>query len=309
MLTILAGGTGGAKLARGFAAFLPPLEMNIIVNTGDDYSFYGLQVSPDVDMVIYLLAGLLDENRGWGLRDETFTIVELLNNSGEDVWFNLGDKDLVNQLKRLQFYTQGGTPTEFAKILTRNLGVKATVLPMTDQHVETRIVTESGNRHFEEYLLADQCRGNINEILFQGIESARPTAEVLNAIRTSRLIVFGPSNPLVSIGPILALPGFKEALRDSRALKVAVSPIIGGKALKGPLAGMLQKLNLEVSSFGVAGFYQDIADIFFIDEEDAGLAENISLHYGLQVITGDIRMPGAEREKALAQSLYQLLSR
>lgn len=305
MITILAGGTGGAKLARGFASVLPPGELHVVVNTGDDCSFYGLRVSPDVDMAIYTLAGLLNQVQGWGLYGDTSAVAERLQALGENLWFNLGDQDLAVQLLRNAWYEKGGTPTGFARWLGETLGINAVVLPMTDDHVETRIVTKNGDRHFEEYLLKDRGCGTVQKIWFQGAEVSRPTVEVLTALRESNVIIFGPSNPLVSIGPILALPDVREVIENSSALKIAISPIVGGKVIKGPLASMMLDLGMEPSSFTIAGIYEGLIHTFVLDKEDSEQAQRIKQKLNTEVITLDTRMTDKERETALASDLLE----
>jgi LPPG:FO 2-phospho-L-lactate transferase len=307
MITVLTGGTGGAKLARGLAAIMPPGELKVVVNTGDDWTFYGLQISPDVDMVLYTLAGILDEERGWGIRGDSFRVVERLRHLGENVWFNVGDQDLAFQLKRNAWLGNGGTPTGFAIWLSRLLHINAEVLPMTDAHVETRILTENGDWHFEEYLVKEKAKGAVRKIWFRGMEAARPSDEVLNAIRCSDAIIFGPSNPLVSNGPILSVPGLREEIKFSKAVKVAISPVVGKRAIKGPLVQMMTDLHLDVSALGVAGVYRDLLDVFVLDQEDVELAGQIAAEFGFRVLFENTRMVSPEKEIALACAVVECI--
>ncbi|HHV56596.1 MAG TPA: 2-phospho-L-lactate transferase [Firmicutes bacterium] len=309
MYTVLTGGTGGVKIARGLAAVLPPGELRVIVNTGDDISFYGIKVSPDVDMVLYALAGLLNEKQGWGLVGDTFNVCEQLSLFGEDIWFHLGDRDLAVQLKRNQWYRSGKTPSAFARHLARKLGVGVTVLPMTDGHVRTIVETDRGDMHFEEYLLKPSSDVRVRGIRFEGAAASCPTSAVLDALDNADVILFGPSNPLVSINPILSLKGVRKRIQSAKALKVGVSPIIGSQAIKGPLTRMMADLGIEVSAFGVASMYQTLLDVFVIDEKDAVLAEKINSELGFRVVTTDIRMDRREKEVSLAQFLLEQIRR
>lgn len=306
MITIFAGGTGGAKLARGFAALLPPGKLTVVANTGDDWSFYGLRVSPDVDMIIYTLAGMLNQTQGWGLSGDTSKVADELRRFGETVWFNLGDRDLAVQLLRNVWYEKGGKPTGFVGWLGDTLKINARVLPMTDDRVETMIVTEKGERHFEEYLLEDKGKGTIQRIRFKGIEAARPSEAVLRMLSLSKMIVLGPSNPFVSIGPILGLPGICEALKENKGLKIAVSPIVGGKAIKGPLARMMLDLGMEVSPFSVAHLYRNLIDYFVLDSSDAQHRQRIE-ELGVKVLLMDTMMPNPEKEIIFANNFLQSL--
>jgi LPPG:FO 2-phospho-L-lactate transferase len=266
----LCGGVGGAKLAQGLSMALPPEELSLIVNTGDDFQHLGLSISPDLDSVIYALAGLSDPVRGWGRRDETWTFMEALKGLGGESWFQLGDGDLAMHVERTWRLAQGATLSEVTAHLCRALGIAIRVLPMSDDPVRTRVLTAEGWLDFQEYFVHQQCRPAVREFKFAGAETARAQPAALAALerRDLRAIVICPSNPFVSVEPILAVPGIRAALQQSCAPVVAVTPIIGGKAIKGPAAKMMAELRLEVSGEAVARRYAGIIDGFVVDHAD-----------------------------------------
>jgi LPPG:FO 2-phospho-L-lactate transferase len=266
----LCGGVGGAKLAHGLTMALTPEELSIIVNTGDDFLHLGLHVSPDLDSVMYALAGLSDPVRGWGRRDETWTFMEALQGLGGESWFQLGDGDLATHVERSHRLAAGATLSEVTAHLCRALGITARVLPMSDDPVRTRVLTADGWLDFQEYFVKQQCRPAVREFMYTGAETARAQPDALAALARPdlRAVVICPSNPFVSVEPILAVPGIRAALRDSKAPIVAVTPIIGGKAIKGPAAKMMAELGLDVSGAAVARRYADLIDGFVIDEAD-----------------------------------------
>ena len=266
----LCGGVGGAKLAQGLSVALPPEELSIIVNTGDDFQHLGLRISPDVDSVIYALAGLSDPVRGWGRRDETWTFMAALKGLSGESWFQLGDGDLAMHVERTWRLAQGATLSEVTAHLCRALGIAVRVLPMSDDPVRTRVLTAEGWLDFQEYFVHRQCRPAVREFAFAGAETARAQPDALAALERAdlRAIVICPSNPFVSVEPILAVPGIRAALQQSRAPVVAVTPIIGGKAVKGPAAKMMAELRLDVSGAAVARRYAGIIDGFVIDHAD-----------------------------------------
>jgi LPPG:FO 2-phospho-L-lactate transferase len=277
-VALLAGGVGGAKLAEGLAGQVGP-DLTIVVNTGDDVEVTGLAVWPDHDTVAYTLAGLDDEVRGWGLRNETWAVMEgLAALLGQDPWFRLGDRDLATHLWRTDRLRAGIRPTTVALSLRERLGYAPTVLPMADEPVRTEVRTEDGWLEFQEYFVHRHQEPTVHEVRFAGIEKARATTEVTEAIGAAEVVVIAPSNPIVSIGPILALPGIREALAGARSRGVpvvAVSGIIGGKALKGPADRMLTSLGHESTALGVARIYRDVATGFVLDSTDAGAAADI----------------------------------
>ena len=276
-VVLLAGGVGGAKLAEGLAAHVGP-ELAVVVNTGDDLEVHGLAVWPDFDTVAYTLADLDDEVRGWGLRDETWTVMDRLEALGAATWFRLGDRDIATHLWRTERLRAGERPTAVARELGAAMGIRPVILPMTDEPVRTEVRTADGWLEFQEYFVHRHQEPTVHEVRFRGIDDARPTPEVLSAIEAADVIVVAPSNPVVSIGPILAVPGLRDALQAARRRGVtitAVSGIIGGKALKGPADRMLTSLGMESSALGVATTYRDLVDRFVIDPVDAPLAAPI----------------------------------
>jgi LPPG:FO 2-phospho-L-lactate transferase len=266
----LCGGVGGAKLAQGLGAALPPEELSLIVNTGDDFQHLGLHISPDLDSVIYALAGLSDPVRGWGRRDETWTFMGALKGLGGESWFQLGDGDLAMHVERTWRLAQGATLSEVTDHMCQALRVGIRVLPMSDDPVRTRVLTADGWLDFQEYFVHRQCRPAVRGFTFAGAETARAQPDALAALerRDLRAIIICPSNPFVSVEPILAVPGIRAAIQQSRAPVVAVTPIIGGKAIKGPAAKMMAELRLDVSGEAVARRYAGIIDGFVIDHTD-----------------------------------------
>jgi LPPG:FO 2-phospho-L-lactate transferase len=280
----LAGGVGGAKLADGLYRALPPETLTIIGNTADDLELFGVHISPDLDTVMYTLAGLANTVTGWGVANDTFTTLAMLERYGEDVWFRLGDADFATHLKRTAGLRAGQRLTEVTAALTGPLGIRARLLPMCDERVGTEVETPEGWRDFQDYFVRRRHEDRVTQVRFAGIERARITPEVAEALATADAIIFCPSNPLVSIGPILAVPGMREALADSPAVTIAVSPIVGGKALKGPADRMLAEQGMEVSAYGVATGYVGLIDAMAIDTLDAGDAPRIeSLGMAVQV--------------------------
>jgi LPPG:FO 2-phospho-L-lactate transferase len=266
----LSGGVGGAKLAQGLSLAMPAEALTIIVNTGDDFRHLGLHIAPDLDSVMYALAGLSDPVRGWGRRDETWTFMGALKGLGGESWFQLGDGDLAMHVERSWRLAQGAGLSEVTGHLCQALGIGARVLPMTDDPVRTRVLTAEGWLDFQEYFVHRQCKPTVREFLFAGAETARAQPDALAALerRDLRAIIICPSNPFVSVEPILAVPGLRAAIQESHAPVVAVTPIIGGKAIKGPAAKMMTELGLDVSAVAVARRYADLIDGFVVDETD-----------------------------------------
>jgi LPPG:FO 2-phospho-L-lactate transferase len=290
-VALLAGGVGGAKLAHGLQAALGT-DLTVVVNSGDDVERHGLMIWPDHDTVMYTLAGLDDRVRGWGLKDETWAVSEQLDRLGEDAWFRLGDRDFATHLFRTERLRAGTRPTDVARQLQAAIGVRATILPMSDDTVRTEVRTGDGWLEFQEYFVHRRQEPTIHEVRFRGIDDARPTPEVEAAIAAARAVVIAPSNPIVSIGPILALPGMRERLAAARlggARLVAVSGIVGGKALKGPADRMLISLGMESTALGVARIYADLIDGFVLDTVDADLEPAIR-GMGLETLATDTIM-------------------
>lgn len=264
---MLAGGTGGAKLAAGLQDILGA-ELTVIANTGDDTEAFGVHVSPDPDLITYWLCGEIDETRGWGVSGEGFAVSERLVRLGEPDWFGLGDRDLATCLRRRRLLDSGTRQTEAQLEISGALGARARVLPMCDEPVRTRVRTAGGWLSLQEYMVRERAEPEIEEVAFEGAERASPTEEVLGAVATADTIVIGPSNPVLSIGPILALPGMREALAGATAPVVAVSPFVGGEVLKGPTAKCMRAVRQEPSARGVARLYEGLVDGLAVDTGD-----------------------------------------
>lgn len=274
-IVALAGGVGGAKLADGLYRVLPPDTLTVIGNTADDLEMFGVHISPDLDTVMYTLAGLANPAMGWGVVNDTFTTLGMLERYGEDVWFRLGDADFATHLKRTAGLRAGQRLTDVTASLTASLGIRARLLPMCDELVATEVETPEGWRDFQDYFVRRRHEDRVTQVRFAGIEQARMTPEVADALAQADATILCPSNPLVSIGPILAVPGLRDALVASPAVKVAVSPIVGGKALKGPADQMLAAQGMEVSAYGIARGYVNMLDALTIDLLDAADAPRI----------------------------------
>jgi LPPG:FO 2-phospho-L-lactate transferase len=266
-VALLAGGTGGAKLGAGMQEEVGS-ELSVIANTGDDIEALGVHVSPDPDLVTYWLSGEIDEQRGWGIRDDAFTVFERLQQLGAPSWFGLSDRDLAACLYRRQFLDDGGRQTEAQAQIARGLGVEARVLPMSDAPVRTKVLTAAGRRDLQEYLIVDGGQPDVLGVELEGIEQAAPSREVLEALRVADVIVIGPSNPVISIGPILAMPGMREAITASPAPVVAVSPYVAGAVVKGPTDRFMAGLGRPTTAAGVASLYAGLIDAMVVDEGD-----------------------------------------
>lgn len=278
-VAILAGGTGGAKLAAGLDAVLPAGDLSVIVNTGDDTERHGLLVMPDHDAILYLLSGTFDEDRGWGVAGETWTVIDALAEYGEDTWFRLGDRDFATHIARHARLASGDSLTDAVRTLQIARGLATAILPMTDAPVRTTVRTDEGWLDFQDYFVRLHQVPEVRDVAFAGIEAATPTTDVLDALQRASSIVIGPSNPIVSVGPILAVPGMREAVMAARAREIpviAVSPIVAGAALKGPAGRMLRSMGHEVSALGVARMYQGLATDLVIDQVDGGLADAVA---------------------------------
>jgi LPPG:FO 2-phospho-L-lactate transferase len=266
-VALLAGGTGGAKLAAGMQEEIGS-DLAVIANTGDDIEVLGVHVSPDPDLIAYWLSGEIDEGRGWGLRDDTFTVFERLVQLGAPSWFGLSDRDLAACLYRRQFLSEGGRLTDAQAQIARALGVEARVLPMCEAPVRTQVLTATGRRPLQEYLIVDRGEPRVEGVELEGIEGAEPTAEVREALRLAEAIVIGPSNPVISIGPILAVPGMGEAIRASGAPVVAASPFVAGEVVKGPTERFMEAVGRPSTAAGVASLYAGLIDAMVVDEGD-----------------------------------------
>jgi LPPG:FO 2-phospho-L-lactate transferase len=301
MITALAGGVGASKFLDGLSRVAPPEEISIIVNTGDDIEMFGLYIAPDLDIVSYTLAGVVNPETGWGLAGDTFNCLEqLLGYTRTERWFNLGDRDLAAHIFRAQQMSQGLSLSEIAEGLRTALGVKSRILPMTDTHTPTTIITDEGEMHFQEYLVKRSAQPKVRGIRFENIESAKPAPGIPEAIMRSDAIIICPSNPLISIGPILAVPGMRDLLERAQAPVVAISPVVGGASLKGPTDRMLADLGMQVSAAQVARLYSDIADVFILDIQDEAAKPEIE-NLGLKVRVTDTVMSGMEEKINLAK--------
>src|SRR5258708_33698442 len=255
MIVVLTGGSGGAKFVDGLRRVVPPEDLTIIVNTGDDHDWWGLHVSPDLDSITYVLAGMLSSERGWGVRGDTFYCLQAMKELGEPIWFSVGDRDLATHLLRTKLLSQGQTLTQTTQMIAQRLNLSSRILPMSNMRVETRVDTPSGEFSFEEYFVQRWYQDPVNAVRFAGAEDARPAPGVLEAIACAQAVLLAPSNPVTSIGPILAVPGIRDALVETSAPVVAVSPIIGHAAVSGPAANLMASQQLEVSIEGVAQPY------------------------------------------------------
>jgi LPPG:FO 2-phospho-L-lactate transferase len=307
-VVVLAGGFGGARMAHGFGQ-LPEAQLSVVVNVGDDLEIHGLHVSPDLDTVMYTLAGLANEQTGWGVRDETWSAAEMLEQYGRPVWFRLGDRDLATQLVRTEMLRAGKTLTATSAGLAARLGIEAALLPVTDDRVRTQVRTADGWLDFQDYFVRRHHADDVVELRFAGIEAARMTAQVSEAITAADLIVVAPSNPFVSVAPILSIGGMRDALADARAPVIGVSPIVGGQAVRGPAAQMMRAFGAEPSAASVARHYADawpgLLDVLVIDTQDAADAAQVSPTGIRAHVTGTLIAAEAERRR-LAQEILEL---
>jgi len=304
MITALAGGVGAARFLTGLVKLISQKDLSVIVNTGDDIELFGLHISPDVDIVTYTLSGIVDEEKGWGIRGDTFHCLEALRKFKGETWFNLGDRDLATHIFRTNLLKNGVKLSEVTARVSRLLGLEVAVLPMTDDRFETRVLIEEGLVHFEEYFVK---RGGKDEVLgveFLGGDGAKPAAGVLEAIREAEKVIVCPSNPIVSIGTILAVNGVRDALRQSDAKKVAVSPIIAGAPVKGPADKLMRGLGFEVSAFSVAELYSDFLDTFVLDVADSAEKGRIE-KLGVEVEVTNTLMKSLEDKVELARTVLE----
>jgi LPPG:FO 2-phospho-L-lactate transferase len=305
-VVLLAGGTGGAKLAHGFQQVLPPGDLTVIVNVGDDTEAFGLLVCPDIDTVLYTLAGLADREQGWGVTQDTDTALRMLARYGEETWFRIGDADLATHVHRARLLDEGMGLTDVTAQMAAALGVPSHLVPATDDRLRTIVVTDGGELEFQDYFVRRHQTDVVRDLRFAGAASASPSAAALEAIAAAELLVIGPSNPLVSIGPILAVPGMREALLGASAPRVGVSGIIAGEALRGPADRMLGSLGHEVSARGVARIYAGLLDRFVIDTADAELAPSIA-ELGLEPVVMSTVMTTDGDRAELAGALVELV--
>ena len=313
-IVALAGGVGGAKLALGFARVLPPEELTIVVNTGDDEVFHGLHVSPDLDTMMYALAGLTNPDTGWGVTDDSFNALGMLSRYGGPTWFNLGDKDFATHIRRTELLRQGWSLSEVTQELCQSLGIRHRIVPMSDDRVRTIVETDEGHLSFQVYFVKRQCQPIVRGVHFQNdsgldlgqAQGANASPGFLSAMEGASALVFCPSNPFLSIAPILAVPGVRDRIASFSGTRVAVSPIVGGEALRGPAAKMLNELGHDVSCVGVARQYMGLCDIFLIDEVDACHADTIN-SLGMRAEVAPTVMDTDEDKVRLATHICSLI--
>ena len=275
LVLALAGGVGGAKLALGLSRILPPERLAIVVNTGDDERFHGLHVSPDVDTMTYTLSGLYNPETGWGIDGDTFETLQMLNLLGADTWFNLGSRDFAMHIRRTELLAQGSSLSQVTSQLAENLGIQHAIIPMSDQPVRTVLETDAGTLSMQEYFVKRRAEPVVNSISYVGSADARPSPGFAAALDAATTIVICPSNPFLSVAPILAIPGVREAIADHQSPRVAVSPIVGGTAVRGPAGKIMQELGSDVSAAGVAREYREICDVLALDSQDEDLVDAV----------------------------------
>jgi len=307
MIVVLTGGTGGAKFVDGLRQVVPAKELTIIVNTGDDLEWWGLYVSPDLDSITYVLAGLLSKERGWGVKGDTFFCLQAMEELAQPIWFHVGDRDLAVHLLRSRLLREGKTLSEATLEIASRLGVQASILPMCNSRVETRVDTPVGELSFEEYFVQRWYQDPVNSIRFAGIAEAQPAPGVIDAILSASVVLIAPSNPVTSIGPILAVPGITAALKSTRAPVAAISPIVAGAAVSGPAGILMAAQGLPVSIAGVAQAYKDFLDILVVDQRDSQAAEELRAAE-LRVHCAATLMRTAEERTALARAVLSFVS-
>ena len=299
MITVLSGGTGGAKFVDGLSQVVSPEQLTIIVNTGDDLLWWGLYVSPDIDSITYALAGLLSRERGWGVRGDTFFCLQHMGQLGQPIWFHTGDRDLAVHILRSKLLAEGKTLSEVTGEICDKFGVKARLLPMSNSRVETRVGTPVGELSFEEYFIERWYQDPVESVRFAGAADAEPAPGVIDAILGADIVLLAPSNPVTSIGPILAVPGIHDALRRTQGSIAAISPIVAGEAVSGPAGILMASQGLPVSVAGVAQAYHDFLDLLVIDVRDAQAAEGLC-QSGLSVHVAKTVMRTPEDKAELA---------
>ncbi len=306
MICVLSGGTGGAKFVDGLRQVMPAEEITLVVNTGDDLLWWGLYVSPDIDSITYVLSGMLSRERGWGVKGDTFLCLQAMGQLGEPTWFHTGDRDLAMHLLRSRLLAEGKTLLEATQVISDKLGVKAKVLPMSNSRVETRVDTPVGELSFEEYFVQRWYQDPVKSVRFAGASDAEPAPGVIDAITTADAVIIAPSNPVTSIGPILAVPGIHDALKRTRGKVAAVSPIVGNAPVAGPAGILMQAQGLPCSIGGVAHAYEDFLDILVCDTRDSRAAEVLRQN-GLRVYCAQTVMRSSDDKAALARVVLSYL--
>jgi LPPG:FO 2-phospho-L-lactate transferase len=303
---LLAGGVGGSKLGLGFYRVLDPADLTIIANTGDDVVMHGLHVSPDPDIMMYTLAGLVNPETGWGFKGEAFRVADGLARYGRPTWFQLGDGDLATHIHRTAMLTDGATLSEVIASIRTALGVTCTILPMTNAAVPTMLETDEGRMHLQEYFVRRKCEPRLRGIEFVGVDRAEPAPGVIECLRVADAIIIAPSNPLISIGPILAVPAIGATLREHQPRVIAVCPLVSGKSLKGPSDKMMMELGYDVSALGVARLYRDVCSTFVIDESDADQRTGIEA-LGMKAVVLPTVMRTTEDKENLTRAILRLV--
>ena len=300
MICVLSGGTGGAKFVDGLRQVMPAEDITLVVNTGDDLLWWGLYVSPDIDSITYVLSGMLSRERGWGVKGDTFLCLQAMGQLGEPTWFHTGDRDLAMHLLRSRLLAEGKTLSEATAVVSEKLGVRARVLPMSNSRVETRVDTPVGELSFEEYFVQRWYQDPVNSVRFAGASDAEPAPGVIDAIISADAVLIAPSNPVTSVGPILAVPGIRDALQHARGKIAAISPIVGNAPVAGPAGILMAAQGLPCSIAGVAQAYEDFLDILICDTRDARAAEALR-NSGLRVQCTQTIMRSADDKAALAR--------
>ena len=302
MIVVVTGGTGGAKFVQGLQPCVSAEELTCIVNTGDDLAWWGLHVSPDLDSITYALAGLLSKQRGWGVEGDTFECLAAMQRLGAPGWFQLGDRDLALHITRTSLLAAGKTLTEATAEIAGSLGVRSRILPMSDARVETRIATDHRELSFQEYFVRERYQVPVHAVRFEGAATAKAAPGVVEAILSAEAVLIAPSNPITSIGPILAIPAIQQALRATTAPVAAVSPIVGGAAVSGPAGELMALRGMEVSGLGITAAYRDFLDLLILDERDAALAPSAE-KAGLAVLCTNTIMKSDTDKQALARAV------
>jgi LPPG:FO 2-phospho-L-lactate transferase len=305
-LTVLAGGVGAARFLSGLLHVTPPETVTAVVNTGDDLTLYGLYISPDIDIITYTLAGMVDPEQGWGVADDTFHCLSMLDCYGHATWFNLGDRDLGTHIHRTLRMQQGWQLDQVTEEIRVALNVKIKIIPMTNHPVMTKIDTGTEVLPFQEYFVKRSARDRVEEIIFEGIEDASPAPQVLESLEAADAVIVAPSNPFVSIGTILSVPGVRNAVLSTDAPVVGISPIVGGAAVKGPAARMMDDLGHEVSALGVARIYRDFLDVMIIDEQDRMLKNKVE-GLGIRAVVTDTIMSSLQKKISLSHTVLKAL--
>ena len=300
MITALAGGVGAARFLQGLVKVVPEKKITVIVNTGDDIEPYGLHISPDLDIIMYTLAGIVDEEKGWGIQGDTFHCLGMLQRYGHETWFNLGDKDFATHIYRTHLLRNGLSLSEATEKLCQRLGLEVRIIPMTNNKFETKIVTPKDTLHFQEYLVKRQAKDEVNDVVFEGSKTAQSAPGVVDSILNAETVIICPSNPIVSIGTILSVEGVKSAMEKTEAKVVGISPIVGGFPIKGPADRLMRGLGLEVSAYGVAELYRPFLDTFVIDQVDQAERGRIE-ELGLNVVTTNTIMRDLKDKVQLAR--------